>query len=134
MAVLRTREVDGSAPTTHSFDIDTGDDVLFDGPGPFWVSVQYWIDTPGGVGAGAFTADFNYVDPTGVSRPISGSPISLQDPNGIYIGPITPVVRQSNSSAWTFDATLIGIADGALISYRVMVMPGDIGETGSVPF
>lgn len=116
---LYLKSADAIAPATASFDFNGIPDLAV---GPFWVSFAFWVDTDDGA-AGAFTCDINYTDPAGAPRVISGVPISLADPTGFYTQPVQMVARQSSSSLWTFDTTLIGSAGTALVSYRVMHFP-----------
>lgn len=88
---------------------------------PVWISFAYWIVTEDVLALGAFTADINYIDPTGTNRVINGSPISLAAAGGFFSRPVEMVVRQDLSSAFTFDKQLISTAGSSVIGYRLFL-------------
>lgn len=99
-----------------------------DATGPHWISFCYWIETADVLAAGAFSMDINYTDPTGQTRTINGTPISLQDSTGFFSRPVEMIERDTVNSTWTLDRTLAGVAAGSKVAYRVMhtAAPGDI--------
>ena len=126
MTALRIRKINDREPA------DRTTDILAIMPGvhndvPSFISFQYWVATAGGASAGAYSMSIAYVDPTGQEIVIPGGPISLQDAAGIYSSPVQIMERQSETSLFEIREDLNGSADGALISYRI-VMTDPNGE------
>lgn len=89
---------------------------------PVWLSVTYWIVTEDVAAiAEGFSISVNYVDPTGTTRTIAGTPISLGIAEGIFVLPVTPIQRQSASSLVELVATRsAGGAGAPIVSARIM--------------
>lgn len=111
---------DSIAPATDSLDFN----LIASYPGPFVVGLIAWVDTDDPL-AGALSFQMTHRDPTGadiVSPNIQGA-LSLSTGGARFATLMEPIVRQSGSSLWTFDTTLIGIAGSALVSYRLIHFP-----------
>lgn len=119
MTLARQIYFNDRAPSNDTFDFHDAD-LTNSFEGTVWVSVCYWIATADALAAGAFSVDINYTDPTGQTRTMSGTPISLQDPTGFYSSFVFPVQRLSGGSTLEAVSTLVGSAAGALVSCRVM--------------
>lgn len=87
---------------------------------PCFIGFQYWVHTAGGASAGAFSVDISWVDPTGTTRTIFGSPVSLQDGTAMFSSPVQILERLDDLTTLNIHENLIGSDDGALVSYRVM--------------
>lgn len=94
---------------------------------PLWLAWTYWISTEDLLAAGAVNIDFEYVDPTGQTRTISGSPISLQDGTSQFSSPFVQAIRQNDTSLARMVMTLAGSAADAKVAFRLR-FTGDTNE------
>lgn len=86
---------------------------------PLWLSWTYWVSTDDILAVGAVNIDFEYIDPTGQTRVINGSPISLQDGTAQFSSPVVQAVRQDGTSLARMVMTLIGLAASSKVACRV---------------
>jgi hypothetical protein len=113
---------DGVSPDNGEFTLDHP--YVADVAGPFWASVQSWVHTDD-PSAGAFHCWLEYTDPTGQTRTVDHSVISLSDPAAINQSQVMPVVRLSNVSNLKFKTERFGSAGSSLVSYRLMITMAD---------
>lgn len=95
---------------------------------PLWLSWTYWVSVDDILAVGAVNIDFEYIDPTGQTRTVNGSPISLQDSTAQFSSPLVQAVRQSDSSLARMVMTLAGLAASSKVSCRVR-FTGDTSES-----
>ena len=109
--------------TPSSFQLDfTQIPNIQDTNGPHWLSFEFWLLTSDVlVIASSFTCDVNWVDSTGVAQVLNGTPFSLGIPQtGRTPSTVIQMSRETGSSLWTFDTTLIGGAGSSKVGYRIM--------------
>lgn len=120
---LLVAKADGITPATADFTLDHPD--VNELVGPYWVSVQAWTHTADGA-AGALVARMEYDDPTGQTRTVEISAISLADGSDIkQVGP-SPIERENGTSNFRFRTELFGSAGTALVSYRLIITQADV--------
>jgi hypothetical protein len=117
---LWIRKIDAITPATLVTDVLAAAPQLHNDI-PCFIGFQYWVTTPGGASAGAYSVSLAYVDPTGTERLIPGFAISLQDDEAIHASPVQIIERQSDVSLFEIREELFGAADGAEVSYRVIL-------------
>lgn len=119
MTLARQIYFDGRAPSNDTFDFHDAD-LTNSFEGTVWCSMTYWVSTADILAAGAFNVDINYTDPTGQTRAVNGTPISLQDGTAFFASPVFPIQRLSGGSTLEAVSTLGGVAAGSAVSCRIM--------------
>lgn len=115
-------------PVTDTFDFNSATQLT--GIGPFWVSLSGWVETAD-AGAGILVFGIRYRDPSGVDRDLNFNTttnLSLVDPDGSFTTAVCTVIRESGSSMWELNSTLVGSAGTSKVSYRIVVSPNDDSE------
>lgn len=120
---MRSRTVPNETPATLTEDL-SGTDA----DGSQMIGFTYWVATAGGVTAGAFNLDIQWEDPSGQTRTLNGSPISLQDPNASFASPAVCMRRSTANTLFDLVKTLIGAADGAEIGYSIIATSGSSSD------
>ncbi len=121
---------DGVAPVSATYDFNSA--TQFNGnPGPFWVSLLGWVDTPDLGATGALNFQVTHKDPSGadiVSSVLQGNLI-LNDGSSRFVTAPEMIQRFDGTARWDLDtAVIIGTTGAALVSYRLMVFPLDPSE------
>lgn len=109
---------DARAPSNDTFDL-LGAGLHEDFIIPVWASFSYWVSTSDILAVGAFTVDFQYDDPTGQTRVVNGSPISLQDGTAFFSSPVFQMQRLNATSLAELVSTLAGLAGSSEVSFRM---------------
>jgi hypothetical protein len=121
---------DSISPATSTFDFNSAGQ--FQGnPGPFWISLQAWVQTPDPGATGAINFQITHKDPTGadIPSPVLQGNLILNDGTSRFNSAAEMIQRFDGASRWDLDLTLLpGSVGSALISYRVMVFPLDPSE------
>lgn len=84
--------------------------------GPYFVTLEYWVKLAAGASADGFTVEMDWTDPLGIARSLGGTilPVNTDATSGSYfISPVSMVLNQSGTSAWTFTAKDFGGLPGA---------------------
>ena len=126
-------EADGEVPATGSLDISLATQLTADGP--YWACLTAWVHTADPA-AGFLGFNLFYTDPTGVEReyPMDNAVLILSDSTSIFSAPVRQICRQTTSSSWHLERTLLNDAGNALVSYRVTVSPRDDSDISLMAF
>lgn len=124
----------GIVPVTASIDISLATQLTF--KGPFWVSLSAWVHNPD-PDAGFLGFDLVHTDATGVEKSFDfgqSTVLTLADGNSAFNTAVRALTRQSESSSWHLDLSLLGSAEDSLISYEFMIAPLAEGEVSELAF
>lgn len=117
--------LDGYTPAvgSESYDLVANGNLYTDFEIPVWIAFSFWVTTADVLAAAdGFQLDLNYVDPTGQTITVNGTPFSLGNAAGFSTIPVTQIQRQSGSSLVEIVATRGGGGLGSpVVAGRIMM-------------